>query len=226
MAVGVAVTAPAAGAPTASPASRSIAAAPSEQAITSTVIGTWTGRNNKSGSVTGTFTPEKFGQNGQSLTVRGVLELVLTDQDGDVVRELRKRVVQPISMVPAGGDGSATPSSYQASPAALSGAAAVTPATVPVPEGCDVLNLVLGPLDLNLLGLAIVLQQVQLDIVAVPGAGALLGNLLCAVAGLLDGGFSLRLIADLLNAILAIIEGLGGVGGVPGSGAPASPASV
>ena len=48
----------------------------------------------------------------------------------------------------------------------------------------------LGPLDLNLLGLEIHLQRVVLDIVAVAGAGNLLGNLLCAVAGLLDGGRS------------------------------------
>ncbi len=52
---------------------------------------------------------------------------------------------------------------------------------------CDVLNLVLGPLDLNLLGLEVHLNSVVLDIIAVTGAGNLLGNLLCAVAGLLDG---------------------------------------
>src|SRR4051812_9635300 len=52
---------------------------------------------------------------------------------------------------------------------------------------CEILNLVLGPLDLNLLGLQVHLNQVVLNITAVPGAGNLLGNLLCAVAGLLDG---------------------------------------
>ena len=49
------------------------------------------------------------------------------------------------------------------------------------------LHLVLGPLDLDLLGLVVHLDKVVLDITAVPGAGALLGNLLCAVVGLLDG---------------------------------------
>ena len=72
---------------------------------------------------------------------------------------------------------------------------------------CQVLNLVLGPLDLNLLGLTVHLNQVVLDITAVPGAGNLLGNLLCAVAGLLDqgGGLSnlLTAITNLLNQILA-----------------------
>jgi hypothetical protein len=77
------------------------------------------------------------------------------------------------------------------------------------PGGCDIVNLVLGPLDLNLLGLEVHLNQVLLDIVAQSGAGNLLGNLLCAVAGLLDGasaiGGILNGIAALLNRILAIL---------------------
>jgi hypothetical protein len=71
-----------------------------------------------------------------------------------------------------------------------------------VTGGCDVLNLDLGPLDLNLLGLQIDLAPVVLDITAVPGAGNLLGNLLCAVAGLLDGNGPLTGISALLNRLL------------------------
>lgn len=52
---------------------------------------------------------------------------------------------------------------------------------------CQVLDLVLGPLDLDLLGLQVHLDQVHLNITAQQGPGNLLGNLLCAVAGLLDG---------------------------------------
>ena len=72
---------------------------------------------------------------------------------------------------------------------------------------CQILNLVLGPLDLNLLGLVVHLNTVVLNITAVPGAGNLLGNLLCAVAGLLNGGLGgvLGQIADLLNQILAAL---------------------
>ena len=70
-------------------------------------------------------------------------------------------------------------------------------------EGCSILNLDLGPLNLDLLGLVIDLAPVSLDITAVPGAGNLLGNLLCAVAGLLDGpGNALGGIAALLNRLL------------------------
>jgi hypothetical protein len=85
--------------------------------------------------------------------------------------------------------------------------AAGVPFTAPVqnlatPNGCTILTLDLGPLNLNLLGLVVDLAPVNLDVTAVPGAGNLLGNLLCAVAGLLDGNGPLQGIAALLNRLL------------------------
>jgi hypothetical protein len=66
---------------------------------------------------------------------------------------------------------------------------------------CDILNLVLGPLDLNLLGLEVHLDTVTLDIIANP-AGGLLGDLLCSIANLLHSNGVLQIITDLLNEIL------------------------
>lgn len=83
-----------------------------------------------------------------------------------------------------------------------------TSVTLPVSDAsgtCDILYLELGPLDLDLLGLVVHLDQVVLDITAESGPGNLLGNLLCAVAGLLDGGLDTNIIARLLNQILAIL---------------------
>jgi hypothetical protein len=71
---------------------------------------------------------------------------------------------------------------------------------------CDILRLVLGPLDLNLLGLRVQLNRVVLNITAEPGPGNLLGNLLCAIAGLLDRGGLLSIIRNLLNAILEVLQ--------------------
>ena len=49
-------------------------------------------------------------------------------------------------------------------------------------------------------------REIVLDITAVPGPGNLLGNLLCAVAGLLDGGnASGNAIANLLNRLLGLL---------------------
>jgi hypothetical protein len=77
--------------------------------------------------------------------------------------------------------------------------------TLPVIIGqaeCDILHLELGPLDLNLLGLEVHLDRIVLDIDADP-SGGLLGQLLCAIANLLDIGGPLADIVALLNQILA-----------------------
>ena len=67
---------------------------------------------------------------------------------------------------------------------------------------CEILHLDLGPLHLDLLGLQIDLSQIVLDITAQSGAGNLLGNLLCAVANLLNNPSGL---ANLLNRILGAL---------------------
>ena len=73
---------------------------------------------------------------------------------------------------------------------------------------CGILDLTLGPLHLDLLGLVVDLNQVHLTITAEQGSGNLLGNLLCAVAGLLDNnptGGLLQAITNLLNQILGAL---------------------
>lgn len=74
-------------------------------------------------------------------------------------------------------------------------------------SSCDILRLRLGPLDLNLLGLVVHLDRVVLDVTADAGPGNLLGNLLCAVAGLLDDSpLQLGVLRDLLRAIGNILN--------------------
>ena len=67
---------------------------------------------------------------------------------------------------------------------------------------CSILDLTLGPLHLDLLGLVVDLNQVHLTITAVPGPGNLLGNLLGAVTHLLDGGVPTVAVSNLLNNLL------------------------
>jgi hypothetical protein len=66
-------------------------------------------------------------------------------------------------------------------------AAAVAPGTQLAASVCTVLDLTLGPIDLNLLGLMVHLDQVHLLITADPTKG-LLGSLLCSLAGGVPGG--------------------------------------
>ena len=89
---------------------------------------------------------------------------------------------------------------------------------------CQVLNLVLGAIHLNLLGLVVNLGgnggtgPITLNITAVPGAGNLLGNLLCGVSNLLNQGSpsllsqiqgDLQGLTGLLNSLLGDLSGLG-----------------
>ena len=74
-------------------------------------------------------------------------------------------------------------------------------------DDCEILNLVLGPLDLSLLGLNVFLDTVTLIITATPGGG-LLGDLLCAISGLLSGpGNALGRLRNLLNELLGALLG-------------------
>jgi hypothetical protein len=77
---------------------------------------------------------------------------------------------------------------------------------LPTPGGCQVLNLVLGPINLNLLGLRVATNEIRLLVEAVPGAGNLVGNLLCAVTNLLNPSANTPLsrLVQVLNALLAL----------------------
>lgn len=134
-------------------------------------------------SVTGTYTPLKFYKKNGHVRTRGVFDGVIHRADGTtstftVIRSARVKSLEGQSVT------NARTATRQAS--------------------CDILHLVLAPLDLDLLGLQVHLDRVVLNIVAVSGAGNLLGNLLCAVTGLLDGGLSGQLgqLTQLLNQIL------------------------
>jgi hypothetical protein len=120
----------------------------------------------------GTFTPTGFASSGGDLTVEGLLNGTVTNAADEVLATVTNQAVSTTAV----------------------GALAT--------EACQILNLDLGPLELNVLGLVVNLSDVQLDITAVPGQGNLLGNLLCAVAGLLDqngGG-----LGNLLNRLLGL----------------------
>jgi len=79
--------------------------------------------------------------------------------------------------------------------------------TLPVSAAgsCQILDLTLGPLDLDLLGLVVHLDQVHLNITAQSGPGNLLGNLLCGIAGLLDQNVPASQLANLLNQLLSLL---------------------
>ncbi|KAJ3262986.1 hypothetical protein HK104_006711, partial [Borealophlyctis nickersoniae] len=111
-------------------------------------------------TLSGTFVPTKFLKDGPTgLLASGTLTKATCGS-----KSLPDTPIQlPVESL--NGHSSATP--------AASGTTGTTALSKRAPK-CDVLNLVLGRLDLNLLGLEVHLNKVILDIVAVPGAGQLL----------------------------------------------------
>lgn len=165
---------------TAAPGDWTTVAKTAEGKMKSKIVGeTSTGRK-----VTGSFKPKRFVEKNGTIFAKGVIRGTFETKSGATKKFKVKRLV-PVKKIEG------TP---------------VTARALNNRADCDVLNLVLGPLDLNVLGLTVSLNRVLLDVVAVSGAGNLLGNLLCAVAGLLDGGGLLSnllgQITDLLNQIL------------------------
>ena len=151
-----------------------------------------TGEAKNGATFAGTFNVKRFVTTDAGRTKAvGVLKGTLTKKNGttESVRETGVR--------------------FLVRPAASSVSALPTGTVTPQATGCEILDLVLGPLDLDLLGLQVHLDQVHLNITAVPGAGNLLGNLLCAVAGLLDSsqlGNLGTVLTNLLNAILGLLN--------------------
>jgi hypothetical protein len=78
----------------------------------------------------------------------------------------------------------------------------------PTPGACQILSLTIQPIDLNLLGLRVRTSRIDLLIEGVPGPGNLLGNLLCAITGLLNpnalASTPLGQLVQILNALLAL----------------------
>jgi len=164
--------------------SASAAQAPSATPLTKTVALT----GNK--SFKGTYTIDRFAVKNGKLVSIGTLKGTLR-KAGKTRRISRKNVTMPAAATGAG-------------PA--SGANA---AQLPDIQGaCQILNLVLGPINLNLLGLVVRTNQINVRIDAVPGAGNLLGNLLCAITNLLNPTGALGQLTGAINNLAAALNAL------------------
>jgi len=151
------------------------------------------GTTSTGGTFQGTATITGFAVDGQNVVAVGTITGIVNGTDS-IITTFSAPVMQPSATAQAA-----------VSQAAIAQAAAAPQAAA----ACQILNLVLGPLNLNILGLVVTIPNpIVLNITAVPGAGNLLGNLLCAVTNLLNGAGPVQQIANLLNQILDILNGL------------------
>ena len=144
------------------------------------------------GTIAGTFHISRFAIVNGALVAIGQLNATVTDTTGAAVQTIVTNTIWPVADAGSGGADDFASSCADASET----------------RACDILNLVLGPLHLDLLGLVVDLNQVILNITGTTGAGDLLGNLLCAITGLLDGGTLGATVVTLLNQLVSILAGL------------------
>jgi hypothetical protein len=148
----------------------------------------------------GTYTIEKFVSSGGKLYSVGTLKGKVKN------KKIKKSGVR----LPAAVANNGTASSSQAHSSQVQPPLPLPP--LPTGNACSILSLNLGPINLNLLGLVVRTNEIQLRVDAVQGPGNLLGNLLCAVTGLLNpatGGTGvantpLGQLAQILNALVAL----------------------
>jgi hypothetical protein len=144
------------------------------------------------GTIAGSFKISRFVIQSGALVAIGQLNATVTDTTGTVVKTIVTNAAWPVATAGSGAG-------------VADAGASCADAAVETQQACDILNLVLGPLHLDLLGLVIDLNQVILNITAQPGAGNLLGNLLCAITGLLDSNSLGLQLVTLLNQLIGVL---------------------
>jgi hypothetical protein len=129
-----------------------------------------------------TFTIQNFSKKDGKIYANGVVRGIFKGQA--FKRNVSSRVTNPNVVAPA--------------------SAAQLP---PIAGACQILNLRLGPINLNLLGLVVRTNAINVRIDAVPGNGNLLGNLLCGITNALNPGSLTGIqntLTQILNALLAL----------------------
>ena len=152
----------------------------------------------------GTFTINRFARRGGELVAVGTVK-------GTVKKKGKTRSVKRKNV--------RIPASVEDVTPAEAGTSQITP----TPGACRVLSLNLGAIDLNLLGLRVRTNPINALIEAVPGAGNLLGNLLCAITNLLNPGGVLGPLTTALNDLVGALNGILGIlQSLPGASAAGS----
>ena len=150
-------------------------------------------------SFKGTYNIDRFTTRNGKLVAVGTLKGTLKKK-GKTKSVKRNGVIMPAAAVGAG----------QMDLPDLPGAttAQVLP---PLPNACQVLNLRLSPITLNLLGLVVRTNLINVRIDAIPSqfpGGGLLGDLLCSLTNLLNPGGGIGPLTTAINNLTAALNSL------------------
>ena len=150
--------------------------------------------------VTGSFSIQRFAQTTDgAVAAVGTLTVSFADPASGMARTIVTQVAMPVarsSDVPTSSAAGIEPKPISATTQTSLSASAST-------QPCETLSLLLGPLALDLLGVAVQLDQVNVDFTVVPGTnGQRLGVLLCRVTDVMDSGVGPAERVSMLNALL------------------------
>jgi hypothetical protein len=138
-------------------------------------------------NLAGTFNIQRFQRNAAGeIEAVGTAVFQLTDPlTGNVLRTIVRQLIRTINLGQEPANGNQGPGTVTQCPILI----------LEIPAG----------LNLDLLGLVVDLAPVRLEIGADAGANKLLGNLLCAITGLLDGGGPVQQLVARLNNLLGLL---------------------
>jgi hypothetical protein len=186
---------------------------PPSAAVTLPATGTFA----RGGEFTGTITINRFEQRGNDIVAVGLVTGVLSRGGRTLGSAVAGEVTWPVA-VRAGGQFLAsvaarkplTPMPVAWSPGARSEFGMLRVQA----ETCQVVDVALGPVNVDVLGVQIALSPITFNLSGVTGTP--LGDLVCAVSDLLG---SVADLVNLLNSVLGLLTGLlgglaGGLGGV------------
>jgi hypothetical protein len=140
-------------------------------------------------AVTGLFSIQRFARTTENAVAAvGTLTVSFTDPETSAARTIVTQIAMPLQRSTGVRPPGDTPQ-----PGATAG----------VTQACESLSLVLGPLDVTLLGNAVHLDAVTVDLTVVPGTGQRLATLICDVAGQLGAATPP---ADLLKTLNALLD--------------------
>ncbi len=144
-------------------------------------------------TVAGTFAIQRFARTTEdAVAAVGTLTLTFTDPTTAAARTIITQVAMPLAR-----SGETTPPT-EPSPAGANRQAAAT-------QPCETLSLVLGPIALNPLGVGVQLDETNVDLTVVQGAGQRLSGLLCHVTGLIGGTAAPAELVNTLNSLLDML---------------------
>jgi hypothetical protein len=160
-----------------------------EETLTIDPVPVSASKNNGTKNFDGVWTITQFVQHDGALFAEGILSGEVTNKHGKVTKTVEETVLLPVTVT-------------SESLASTGG--------VRAQATCDVLNLLLGPIELSLLGLNLFIGgadggPILVELTA-DAAGGLLGQLLCGLAGgvPLDLGQLLQVL-DLLNQLFGLL---------------------